>query len=107
MARLDAAVDDAVTAMRWTSVHDGPDGYAIDTPHACGRADGSSVQTMHADVRLTVTIPAYRTHRFLRTARQLLQQDLQQLRERGVDIGTPCRQPVGDDHRGDDHRDAW
>lgn len=106
ITRLDDAVHQAVAAMRWTSVHDGPEGYAIDTPQASTRIAGSSAQTVHADVRLTITVPAYRTYRFLGTARQLLQLDLQQLRQRGVTVGPPRRRPVADDHCAE-HRDAW
>jgi hypothetical protein len=87
MACLDDTVDKAVVQMLWTTVHDRPDGCVIDPPHPSdpGRS------TVRAYLRLTVTVPAYRTYQFLRTARGLLAQDLQQLRHHGLQVGAPRR----------------
>src|SRR5262249_17635687 len=46
---------------------------------------------VHAFLRLTVRVAAYRPYRFPATARDLLHRDLQQLRQRGVRVGRARR----------------
>lgn len=94
---LDDRVDKAVAQMLWTTVHDRPHGYVIDPPHAAdvGRS------TVRAYLRLTVTVPAYRTYQFLRTARGLLGQDVEQLRHHGVQVGVARRCHAEDEDEDD------
>jgi hypothetical protein len=93
MTCLDDAVDKAVVQMLWTTVHDRPDGCVIDPPHPT--EPGCS--TVRAYLRLTVTVPAYRTYRFLRTARSKLAQDVEQLRHHGIQVGATRRYHADDE----------
>ncbi|GAA0911488.1 hypothetical protein [Virgisporangium aurantiacum] len=102
MARLDNTVQGAVAAMTWTTLHD-IDGYVIDAPQrAEDRASGAGqpsstggdVALVRANVLLTVTVVAYVLHHFAGTVQQLLDEDLQHLRDAGVDTGPPRRAPA-------------
>jgi hypothetical protein len=106
-ARLDAAVAQAASAMTWSEVvDDSPDGYAIDPPSSAGTS------TVHAFLRLTVRVAAYRPHRFPATARDLLNRDLHHLRQHGIHVRPRARRwhlrpPDSEDHwtRYDDSHD--
>jgi len=97
IGRLDAAVKQAASGMTWSQVvDDSPDGYAIDPPSRSGTS------TVHAFLRLTVSVAAYRPYRFPATARDLLHRDLQHLRERGIRVGRVRRWSLRDPDR-----DLW
>jgi len=96
MAYLDDTVTKAIAQMAWTSAADSPDGHAIDPPHPPGRPPEFSHSTVHADLRLTVTVPAYLRYRFQSTARDLLQQDVQQLCQLGIQVGAARRHKNND-----------
>jgi hypothetical protein len=86
IARLNTTVAEAVSAMTWSqAVDDSPDGYAIDPPSP----DGTS--TVHAFLRLSVRVVAYRLHRFPTTARDLLNRDLHHLRQHGIQVRPRAR----------------
>jgi hypothetical protein len=86
IARLNATVAKAVSAMTWSqAVDDSPDGYAIDPPSPAGTS------TVHAFLRLSVRVAAYRPHRFPATARDLLNRDLHHLREHGIHVRPRAR----------------
>lgn len=51
---------------------------------------------MHADLRLTVTVPAYRKYQCRRVATALLQRDLRHLGDLGAQVGRPQRCPADD-----------
>ena len=97
IGRLDAAVKQAASGMTWSQVvDDSPDGYAIDPPAPTGTS------TVHAFLRLMVSVAAYRPYRFPATARDLLHRDLQHLRERGIRVGRVRRWSLRDPDR-----DLW
>jgi len=97
IACLQAAVTQAVSGMSWSQVvDDSPDGYAIDPPAPTGTS------TVHAFLRLRVSVAAYRPYRFPATARDLLHRDLQHLRERGIRVGRVRRWSLRDPDR-----DLW
>jgi hypothetical protein len=102
MTHLDNAVQGAVAVMTWTTLHD-TDGYVIDAPqHPEGPVSGAGWQSsaggdvvlVRATVLLTVTVAAYVLYHFDGTVEQLLDEDLQHLRDAGVDTGPPRRAPA-------------
>jgi hypothetical protein len=100
MAQLDATVTAGLHRMVWTSAHDTPDGYAIDAPQPSGRPAELTQCTVRAYAYLTVTVPAYRRYQFHRVARDLLDQDQQQLCDLGIQVGAARRYKT-DDQTGD------
>jgi hypothetical protein len=66
-----------VRQMQWTRLHRSPEGYAIDPPTYDPSQPGEAWTTVHTDLDLTVTVPAYR-HRddLITTAYALLAHDL-------------------------------
>jgi hypothetical protein len=99
MAHLDSAVQGAVAVMTWTMVHD-TDEYVIDAPQRPDReasrpsSAGGDVVLVRANVLLTVTVAAYVLHHFDDTVQQLLDEDLQHLRDAGAHTGPPRRAPA-------------
>jgi hypothetical protein len=93
MACLDDTVQRTVAAMAWTTLHD-IDGYAIDAPHRPGSSArwrlsaGCDLVLVRANIRLTVTVAAYVLHHFADTVSKLLDEDLQHLRDAGVETGS-------------------
>lgn len=61
--------------MRFTRFTGCPEGYGIDNPVL----PGLRYVTVHADLRLTVTVPAFVEHQWWRTALALLETDLDRL----------------------------
>jgi len=107
MAHLDNAVQGAVAAMTWTTLH-ATDGYVIDAPQrpdslaSRPSSAGGDVAVVRANVLLTVTVAAYVLHHFAGTVQQLLDEDLQHLRDAGVDTGPPRRAPAPRDQDPDE-----
>jgi hypothetical protein len=106
MARLDNAVQGAVAAMTWTTLHD-TDGYAIDAPHRPDSSArrlspaGDDVVLVRANTRLTVTVAAYVLHHFADTVQKLLAEDLQHVRDAGVQTGPARRAAAPSDENPD------
>jgi len=96
MACLNDTMQRTVAAMAWTTPHD-IDGYAIDAPHRPGSparrpaSAGSDLVLVRANIRLTVTVAAYVLHHFADTVQKLLDEDLQHLRDAGVETGSARR----------------
>lgn len=96
MKLLDDTVDHALQKMSWTVAAADPEGYAIDPPSPTPTAGGSGHSLVHADLRLTVTVPAYRKYQCRRAAAALLQTDLRHLYDLGAQVGRPQRCPAVD-----------
>ena len=102
IARLNATVATAVSAMTWSHpVDDSPDGYAIDPPSPAG------TNTVHAFLRLSVRVVAYRLHRFPATARDLLNRDLHHLRQHGIQVRPRARRWHLPEPDGDTYWSQW
>jgi len=107
MACLNDTMQRTVAAMAWTTPHD-IDGYAIDAPHRPGSparrpaSAGSDLVLVRANLRLTVTVAAYVLHHFADTVQKLLDEDLQHLRDAGVETGPARRAASPSDEALDD-----
>jgi hypothetical protein len=108
MAHLDGAVQRAVAAMTWTTMHD-TDGYAIDAPPrrpdgpaGPSASAGGDLVLVRANTRLAVTVVAYMPHHFASTVTKLLDEDLQHLHDAGVDTGPARRAAAPSDEDPDD-----
>jgi hypothetical protein len=96
MKQFDDTVDRALRQMDWTIAAADPQGYAIDPPSPGPAAGGPGHSLVHADLRLTVTVPAYRKYQCRRVAAALLQRDLRHLCDLGAQVGQPQRCPAVD-----------
>jgi hypothetical protein len=95
--QLADTVDSALRHMDWTDAAADPEGYAIDPPSSAPASGGLGHSLVHADLRLKVTVPAYRKYQFRRVAEDLLQRDLRHLYDLGARAGQPRRCPAGDE----------
>lgn len=75
-----ATIANEVSRLRWTRFDGCPEGYGIDEPIRAESPHDGRHGTVHASLRLIVTVPAYEDKLLEQTARDLLLADLGRLR---------------------------